>query len=90
MHIKNGIAYAENREPILEVVSVRALDNYVLWLRFNNGKTKEFDFKPLLDKPAFVPLKDKAVFNDVYVDISTCHKPGLDFGVVYVLKSLYV
>ena len=68
MYIKDGIAYADNREPILEVVSVRPLENFRLWLRFNNGKTKEFDFKPLLDKPAFQPLKNKAVFNDVYVD----------------------
>ena len=87
MYIKNGIAYAESREPILEVVSVRALDNHMLWLRFSNGESKEFDFKPLLDKPAYTPLKDKAIFNDVYVDYGcTVWKNGeIDIAPEYLL-----
>jgi len=89
MYIKNGIAYAENREPILEVLSVRPLENFKLWLRFSNGKTKEFDFRPLLDKPAFKPLKDKAVFNDVYVDYGcTVWKNGeIDISPEYLLNN---
>ena len=64
----NDIVYAENPQPVIQVLSVRPLENYKLWLRFNNGETKEFDFKPLLNQPAFKSLKDKVVFNDVFVD----------------------
>ena len=55
-------------KPITKVLSVRPLDDYKLWIRFTNGDVKEFDFTPLLDEPAFKPLKDKTVFNSVYVD----------------------
>ena len=44
------------------------MDNYLLWIRFNTGEARVFDFKPLLDSPAFAPLADKAVFRDVYID----------------------
>ena len=68
MYILDGIAYAGNRTLELKVSGVRPMDNYLLWVRFNNGKTKVFDFKPILEKPAFVPLKDVDVFKSVYID----------------------
>lgn len=68
MYIKNGIAYAGEQKPILKVVGVRPLDDYKLWLRFNNGEIRIFDFKPHLDSPAFSPLKDKELFKAVYID----------------------
>lgn len=68
MYIRNGIAYAGEEKPPLKVSGVRPLDDYKLWLRFNNGEIKIFDFKPELDFPAFSPLKDKALFNSVYID----------------------
>jgi hypothetical protein len=46
----------------IQVVDVQPLDNYLLLLTFSNGKIKIFDFKPNLDKPVFIPLKDKAFF----------------------------
>ena len=68
MYIIDGIAYAGEEKPILKISGVRPLDDYKLWIRFNNGETKIFDFAPELDSPAFVPLKDKKVFNSVYID----------------------
>lgn len=68
MYISNGIAYAENPKPILKISGVRPLDDYKIWVRFNTGEAKIFDFSPLLNTPAFAPLKDKAVFNSVYID----------------------
>jgi len=50
------------------VCGVRPLNNYCLWVRFNNGESKIFDFKPLLNAPAFEPLSDPNVFNNVYID----------------------
>jgi len=68
MYIIDGIAYASDPTPVIRVRSVRPLDDYKLWLRFTTGEIKIFDFSPLLDKPCFLPLKDKIVFDSVYVD----------------------
>jgi len=68
MHIKNGIAYAGEPEIQLKVSGVRPMKDYRLWVRFNTGEAKSFDFTPMLDKPAFAPLKDESVFREVYID----------------------
>lgn len=68
MYIKNGIAYAGEETPLLKVTGIRPLSDHRLWIRFNNDEAKIFDFKPLLDAPGFIPLKDEQVFRDVYID----------------------
>ena len=68
MYIKDGIAYAGEQAPAIKVCGVRPLDDFKLWVRFNTGEAKVFDFGPLLDKPAFAPLADKTVFDAVYID----------------------
>ena len=68
MYIKDGIAYAGDQLPAIKVSGVRPLADFRLWVRFNTGEAKVFDFKPLLEKPAFAPLADKAVFDGVYID----------------------
>lgn len=68
MYIVDGIAYAGEKEPVIKISGVRPMENFKLWLRFSTGEAKVFDFKPLLEKPAFAPLADKAVFNRVYID----------------------
>ena len=68
MYIVDGIAYAGEKEPVLKISGVRPMEDYKLWLRFSTGEIKIFDFKPLLEKPAFAPLADYAVFQGVYID----------------------
>ena len=68
MYIKDGIAYARGKAPAIKVSGIRPMENYVLWIRFSTGEARVFDLKPLLDSPAFAPLKDKAVFQGVYID----------------------
>ena len=68
MYIIDGIAYAGECKKIIKVISVRPMDNYKLWLRFSTEEVKIFDFSTLLEDPCFRPLKDKSVFNEVYVD----------------------
>ena len=68
MYIINGIAYACTPTPSIKVVGVQALGNHKLWIRFNTGETKIFDFKPLLNAPAFAPLTDEDLFKQVYID----------------------
>lgn len=68
MYILNGIAYAGEQRPPLKVSGVRPMEDYRLWVRFNTGEARVFDFKPLLNRPAFAPLTDRNVFNSVYID----------------------
>ncbi len=68
MYIENGIAYAGEKKAPLQISGVRPLSDYRLWVRFNTGEAKVFDFKSLLITPAFSPLKDVSVFNNVYID----------------------
>ena len=68
MYVVNGIAYAGEPKTPIRVSGVRPLKDCSLWLRFNTGETKIFDFKPLLNMPAFAPLSDPDTFNGVYID----------------------
>lgn len=56
MYIVDGIAYAGELEPMLQVVGVRPLNDFRLWVRFNNDEVKIFDFKLLLHWPTGIPL----------------------------------
>lgn len=68
MYIENGIAYAGEKKPMLKVNGVRAMENHRLWVRFNTGEAKIYDMTPLLSQPAFLPLRDNAVFQSVFID----------------------
>ena len=45
-----------------EVVQVIPYEDYTVYVYFEDGKVVCFDMKPLLDKPVFLPLKDREVF----------------------------
>ena len=68
MYIKNAIAYAGEPVKPIKVLNVRPLDGYKLCIHFTDGEEKTFDFEPLLDLPCYQPLRDKAVFDRVYVE----------------------
>jgi hypothetical protein len=54
--------------PYYCVEEVKPLADYHLWLRFADGKTGVYNFKPQLDGRFFAPLHDSAVFNSVEID----------------------
>lgn len=68
MYINDDIAYADVKAPTLKVCGVRPLNDFCLWVRFNNGESRVFDFKPLLSAPAFEPLSNPRIFEKVYID----------------------
>ena len=56
------------KEPI-HVVAAEAQKNYLLQLTFNDGSMKTFGCKPFIRQyPAFAPLKDEKVFQDIALD----------------------
>lgn len=68
MYVMDGIAYAGDPQKKLSVICARPLDGYKLLVRFSTGESGVFDMEPILDTPAFVPLRDKAEFDRVYID----------------------
>ena len=68
MYIKDGIAYAGEQKPVIKISGVRPMKDYILWVRFNTGEEKLYDFKPLLELAAYKALKDVTIFNNVYID----------------------
>ncbi len=47
------------------IVSLVPTDDFLLLIKFENGVEKKFDIRPLLELPAFSPLKDTSVFKKV-------------------------
>mgnify|MGYP000976670455 FL=1 len=55
----------------LAVKSVKAQDNYLLLLTFENGEKRQFDMKPFLDLGIFRELKDIKLFKTVKTSFDT-------------------
>lgn len=68
MYFDDEIVYSGIPERPIRVVSVRALDNFRLLLKFNTGEIKEFDFSGMLKYQAFEILNDKKLFENVHVE----------------------
>ena len=60
MYIKDGICYAGELTPEIEVSSIKLLEDGFMLIDFSTGETRLFDVITLLDKgSAFLPLKDE-------------------------------
>lgn len=87
MRIENGIAYANGKNE-LNVTSFEIIENYKVRIAFDNGEKKTFDFKTLLNKPAFLLLNDMGVFKSVNVEhgIPTWNNGNIDISPEYLYK----
>ena len=86
-----GIKADEEKKMLSEikVIEAKALPDHMLWLRFNTGEEKLFDFKPLLTYPAFAPLVDPEVFNNVSLDqgVTIWNNGDIDIAPSYLYNS---
>lgn len=87
MYIVNDIAYSGNH--YLEAEQVKVLYDYFLWVKFNDGQTRVFDFSTLLEKPVFVPLKDKKLFDTVYIEygVPVWNNGEIDIAPEYIYEN---
>ena len=68
MYIVNGIAYAGEFSPSIEVAGVVPLDDMMLLLTFSTGERRLYDAAALLEYPAFKVLEDERVFRSAAVE----------------------
>ena len=63
-------------ETLLDVVEVRATEDYKLYLKFENGERRVFDMSPYLAKKPFLKLHGSPLFLLAKVDYGTVVWPG--------------
>jgi hypothetical protein len=56
---------------LIDVIAVNTLPDHKLFLEFETGEKKIFDFKPKLDMPVFRKLKSENLFNMAHVEYGT-------------------
>jgi hypothetical protein len=73
-------------DTLLDVVTVKVMSNYQLFLEFENGEKRVFDMSPFMGKKPFVELKDSPRFAQASVDYGTVVWPG---GIDIAPETLY-
>jgi len=61
---------------LLDIISVIATPDYLLYLEFENGEKRIFDMSPYMDKRPFVRLKCSPLFAMAKVEYGTVVWPG--------------
>ncbi len=50
----------------MNIAEVVPKENYMLYIKFDEGQAGLFDVKPYLDSEAFAPLKDRNAFERIH------------------------
>lgn len=54
----------------IKIINVEVKENFILYCKFNNGRSKIYDVKPVIKKyKNFKELENKDFFNKVKVDV---------------------
>jgi hypothetical protein len=54
--------------PLYDVVDFRIVDDYTLWVKFDDGVERIINFEPVLEGTLFGPLRELLLFNQVQLD----------------------
>ena len=89
MIVENGICYADNRSPCLNVIDACLVDGHTLDVQFNSGETKRVDFTELFQTPAFTSLKNDKVFSHFRIEFGTItwENGSIDVAPEYLLEK---
>ena len=71
MILQDGKCYAENLEPMLKITGFETLAPHRMKVMFNDGETRVFDGRVLLQGEAFAPLADADAFLCCNLDYET-------------------
>jgi hypothetical protein len=75
---------------MLQVLEIRQLDDYVLFIRLSNGKEGKFDVKPYLDKGFFSELRCYTYFEKVKITFGGIMWPNQqDFSTDTIEKEIH-
>ena len=58
-----------------ELIAVKVLGNYLLYIEFSDGRKGTFDTKPYLEKGIFCELRDPVYFAKAYLAYGTVMWP---------------
>jgi hypothetical protein len=50
----------------MNIIEIIPKDNYLLYIKVEDGRTGLFDMSPYLDSEAFAPLKDRSEFKRIH------------------------
>jgi Protein of unknown function (DUF2442) len=53
---------------IYDVIDYKVLENYTVWVKFDDETERVIDFEPILSGPMFGPLRDRYLFCQVELD----------------------
>jgi len=56
---------------IAKPIQVKAINQYLIWLKFADNTEGQIDLSHLINKPVFQSWLNPAIFNNVYIDIET-------------------
>lgn len=66
----------DSKVKINKPIKVIPLENYHLYIEYDDGKVINFDMSKLLNHPLFKPLKDESFFNLVKINGSSISWPN--------------
>lgn len=55
-------------QEIYDVIDYKIIENYTIWLKFDDETERVIDFEPILFGPMFGPLRDPQLFRQVELD----------------------
>ncbi len=73
----------------MHVIEAKYIDDYRLWLSFNDGAKGEVDLSPELFGELFEPLKDKTLFSSFKLEGHTiAWDNGADFAPEFLRENI--
>lgn len=55
-------------QELYDVIDYNLIEDYTIWVKFDDETERVIDFEPILLGPLFGPLRDQALFRQVTLD----------------------